>query len=241
MCIHAENLLSSLFQKNQSMIEWTEIATRLALAAIFGAIIGIERERKNWVAGLRTHMLVCVGSALAMIVSAYGFMDVLSEGRIVLDPARVAAQVISGIGFLGAGTILFLESGGIVRGLTTAAGLWTVAAIGLATGSGMYFAALITTALAIIILFLLQVLENKFAGKYKKRKLEIVTPNEMKSLQIVNDVFENEFLHVSSCSVKKEPHAYTILFTLHKADKRQLNQLINKVQADPDVQEVLWE
>src|SRR5690625_2306590 len=110
------------------MIEWTEIATRLALAAIFGAIIGIERERKNWVAGLRTHMLVCVGSALAMIVSAYGFMDVLSEGRIVLDPARVAAQVISGIGFLGAGTILFLESGGIVCGLTTAAGVWTVAA-----------------------------------------------------------------------------------------------------------------
>src|SRR5690625_3018862 len=119
------------------MIEWTEIATRLTLAAIFGAIIGIERERKNWVAGLRTHMLVCVGSALAMIVSAYGFMDVLSEGRIVLDPARVAAQVISGIGFLGAGTILFLESGGIVCGLTTAAGLWTVAAIGLATGPGM--------------------------------------------------------------------------------------------------------
>src|SRR5690625_4679017 len=125
----------------------------------------------------------------------------LSEGRIVLDPARVAAQVISGIGFLGAGTILFLESGGIVRGLTTAAGLWTVAAIGLATGSGMYFAALITTALAIIILFLLQVLENKFAGKYKKRKLEIVTPNEMKSLQIVNDVFENEFLQIGRAHV----------------------------------------
>src|SRR5690625_3997040 len=125
-----------------------------------------------------------------MIVSAYGFMDVLSEGRIVLDPARVAAQVISGIGFLGAGTILFLESGGIVCGLTTAAGLWTVAAIGLATGSGMYFAALITTALAIIILFLLQVLENKFAGKYKKRKLEIVTPNEMKSLQIVKFILK---------------------------------------------------
>lgn len=237
----AGNFLSSSFQKFLNMIEWTEIATRLTLAAIFGAIIGIERERKNWVAGLRTHMLVCVGSALAMIVSAYGFMDVLSEGRIVLDPARVAAQVISGIGFLGAGTILFLESGGIVRGLTTAAGLWTVAAIGLATGSGMYFAALVTTALAIIILFLLQVLENKFAGKYKKRKLEIVTQNEIKSLQIVNDVFENEFLHVSSCSIKKAPHAYTILFTLHKADKKQLNHLINKVQADPDVEEILWE
>src|SRR5690625_7197033 len=102
----------------------------------------------------------------------------LSEGRIVLDPARVAAQVISGIGFLGAGTIHFLESGGIVRGLTTPAGLWTVGAVGLATGSGMYYAALITTALAIIILSFLQVLENKFAGKDQQRSLEIVNLHE---------------------------------------------------------------
>lgn len=223
------------------MIEWTEIATRLVLAAFFGAIIGIERERKNWVAGLRTHMLVCVGSSLVMIVSAYGFMDVLSEGRIMLDPSRVAAQVISGIGFLGAGTILFLESGGIVRGLTTAAGLWTVAAIGLATGSGMYFAALVTTMLALFILFLLQVFEKKFAGKYKTQKLEIVTLSEIKSLEIVNDIFENEFIQVASCSIKKAPHAYTILFILNKAEKKQLNSLINQIQANKDVQEVLWE
>lgn len=87
-------------------------------------------------AGLRTHMLVCLGAALVMIVSAYGFNDIISAYRIVLDPSRVAAQVVSGIGFLGAGTILFLRQQ-VIRGLTTAASLWTVAAIGLAVGCGL--------------------------------------------------------------------------------------------------------
>lgn len=89
------------------MIAWTEILIRLTLAALFGAVIGLERERKDWTAGLRTHMMVCVGSALAMLVSVYGFSDVLGADHIELDPSRVAAQVISGIGFIGAGTILF--------------------------------------------------------------------------------------------------------------------------------------
>src|ERR1700691_1725400 len=126
------------------MISWPETILRLTLAAIFGAVIGLERERKDWAAGMRTHMMVCVGASLAMIVSAFGFADVLGSKNIVLDPSRIAAQVISGIGFLGAGTILFLKQG-IIRGLTTASGLWTVAAIGLATGGGLYFAAVITT------------------------------------------------------------------------------------------------
>jgi putative Mg2+ transporter-C (MgtC) family protein len=86
---------------------------------------------------MRTHMMVCLGSALTMMVSAFGFSDILGGNNIVLDPSRIAAQVISGIGFIGAGTILFLKQG-VIRGLTTASGLWTVAAIGLATGSGMY-------------------------------------------------------------------------------------------------------
>src|SRR4051812_8825446 len=120
------------------MIDWKETVVRLLLTAFFGAIIGLERERKDWAAGLRTHMMVCLGAALAMIVSTYGFSDVLGNEGFTLDPSRVAAQVISGIGFIGAGTILFLRQG-VIRGLTTASGLWTVAVIGLATGGGMYF------------------------------------------------------------------------------------------------------
>ncbi|GAB2766629.1 hypothetical protein GCM10027275_05690 [Rhabdobacter roseus] len=137
------------------MISWTEIALRLCVAALLGGIVGLERERKDWAAGLRTHMMVCVGAALSMLVSAHGFYEVLTHEHIELDPSRVAAQVVSGIGFLGAGTILFLRQE-VIRGLTTASGLWTVAAIGLATGGGMYFAAATTTVLAILVLWGLQ-------------------------------------------------------------------------------------
>ena len=117
-----------------------EVLGRLVFAALLGSAIGFERERMNWAAGLRTHMLVCVGSSLIMLVSAFGFADVLGEKNVVLDPSRIAAQVVSGIGFLGAGSILL--RGEIVRGLTTAASLWSVAGVGLAVGGGMYTAAI---------------------------------------------------------------------------------------------------
>jgi len=149
------------------MLPIWEIAVRLLLAATLGAVIGFDRERHTWAAGLRTHMLVCLGAALAMIVSAFAFSDVLQQWpRVVLDPSRIAAQVISGIGFLGAGTIMFMHRENVIRGLTTAAGLWTVAAIGLAIGGGMYAAAVIATAVAWVILAALKPFERRF-GKRK--------------------------------------------------------------------------
>ncbi|MEZ7953792.1 MAG: MgtC/SapB family protein, partial [Bacteroidales bacterium] len=148
------------------MLDSSEILIRLLLASAFGALIGLERERKDWAAGLRTHMMVSVGSCLIMIVSAFGFSDILGTENVSLDPSRVASQVISGIGFIGAGTILFLKQGAI-RGLTTASGLWTVAAIGLATGGGLYFAAGATTIIALIILWALKPLEQIYFRKYK--------------------------------------------------------------------------
>ena len=132
------------------MLSNIEIISRLALAALLGSLVGLERERLLWAAGLRTHMLVCVGACLIMIVSAFGFADALTAQNVVLDPSRVAAQVLSGIGFLGAGTILL--RGEVVRGLTTAASLWAVAAIGLAVGGGLYVASLATTVIVLIIL-----------------------------------------------------------------------------------------
>jgi len=111
------------------MLPDTDILIRLLLAAVLGSLIGFERERLLWAAGIRTHMLVCVGACLFMIVSAYGFAPVLGP-NIVLDPSRVAAQVVSGIGFLGAGAIL--ARGEIVKGLTTAASIWTVGIMGAA-------------------------------------------------------------------------------------------------------------
>ncbi|TAA21287.1 MULTISPECIES: MgtC/SapB family protein [Pseudoxanthomonas] len=144
------------------MLDTWEIALRLLLAALLGGIIGADRGRLEWAAGLRTHMLVCVGAALAIIVSAFGFSEALTQPHVVLDPSRIAAQVISGVGFLGAGTILFLQREQVIRGLTTAAGLWAVASIGLAVGSGLYAAAVLATALLWIILALLKPLERRY-------------------------------------------------------------------------------
>lgn len=148
------------------MLPTWEIAVRLLLAAALGAVIGFDRERHTWAAGLRTHMLVCLGAALVMMVSAYAFANILQQWpRVVLDPSRIAAQVVSGIGFLGAGTIMFMHRENVIRGLTTAAGLWTVAAIGLAVGGGMYIAAVIATAVAWVILAALKPFERRFARR----------------------------------------------------------------------------
>ncbi|HEX5139986.1 MAG TPA: MgtC/SapB family protein [Dehalococcoidia bacterium] len=123
---------------------------RLGAAFVLGSIVGLERERQPRPAGLRTHMLVCVGSALVIIVSTYGFNDVVAESGVVLDPSRIAAQVVTGIGFIGAGTII--ANPDKVRGLTTAASLWAVAGIGLAAGAGLYGPAIAATVLVMIIL-----------------------------------------------------------------------------------------
>ena len=135
---------SYIYNFNNDIMEATyfEITVRLSLALILGGAIGIEREYRAKEAGFRTHFLVALGSALFCIVSQYGF------GIDLKDSSRVAAQVVSGIGFLGAGTIIFQKN--VVRGLTTAAGLWVTAAIGLACGTGMYVAAAVATAMVML-------------------------------------------------------------------------------------------
>ena len=123
-----------------------EMVLRLLPAIALGAIIGYQREKKGKPAGLRTHILICVGAALFTVASIYGFG---ATG----DAAKVAAGVVAGIGFIGAGAIIRRE-GGVVEGLTTAATIWAVAAIGLAAGAGMYIVSAVTTAILLIVLFL---------------------------------------------------------------------------------------
>jgi len=149
--------------------DW-EIALRLLIAAALGSLIGLERERLLWAAGIRTHMVVCVGACLIMIVSAYGFQAILSD-HVVLDPSRVAAQVVSGIGFLGAGSILL--RGSVVRGLTTAASIWTVAGIGLAIGGGLYFAGVASTLIILIILAGVKPLEEMYRERNQSFQFRI--------------------------------------------------------------------
>ncbi|SEW42131.1 MgtC/SapB family protein [Chitinophaga arvensicola] len=221
------------------MIPWTEILLRLALAAFFGGIIGLERERKDWAAGLRTHMMVSVGAALTMMVSAYGFADVLGQPNVVLDPSRVAAQVISGIGFIGAGTILFLKEG-VIRGLTTAAGLWTVAAIGLATGGGMYFAAFIATSIAIIILWLLQPVEKKFLSRFEQKTIRIITFERSKSIEVADKLFQNPSLNITTCNIEQTDSFFIITVRFRSMDKAVVGKLIGEIQTDTGVKEVSW-
>ena len=131
-----------------------EFILRLFVAAVLGSIIGLDREYRAKEAGYRTHFLVSLGSALMMIVSQYGFTEAIEEVGIArFDPARVAAQVVTGIGFIGAGTIILQRQ--IVRGLTTAAGIWATAGIGLVVGAGMYVLGISATVLALIGLELL--------------------------------------------------------------------------------------
>jgi putative Mg2+ transporter-C (MgtC) family protein len=148
-------------------LEWPHVLLRLSVAAVLGGAIGMERELRERQAGLRTHLVVCVGSALFTLVSAYGFHEFLVNGGSLVrtDPTRIAAQIVSGIGFLGAGAII--RQGLSVKGLTTAATLWLVAAIGMASGAGYYSAALFATAGALLTLGPLRIVAYKIVRRYR--------------------------------------------------------------------------
>jgi putative Mg2+ transporter-C (MgtC) family protein len=143
-----------------------ELVLRLLGAAILGAVVGIEREARDQPAGFRTHILVALGSCLFTLISAYGFAGFLDEEQVTFDPTRIAAQIVTGIGFLGAGAIL--RSGMSVRGLTTAASLWVVAAVGLAVGAGAYVLASTATGVTLLALFVLRPLRSRLVRGIKQ-------------------------------------------------------------------------
>jgi putative Mg2+ transporter-C (MgtC) family protein len=164
-----------LLATSLATLSWYDALGRLALAAALGSIIGLEREFREREAGLRTHLLVSLGSALFTIVSAFGFHDVLTHDPQVvvrLDPSRIAAQIVSGIGFLGAGAII--RQGLSIRGLTTAATLWVVAAIGMAAGAGFYSVAIITTVVALVALWPLRYIAYRMIDRVKPEEDRIV-------------------------------------------------------------------
>jgi putative Mg2+ transporter-C (MgtC) family protein len=148
-------------------LTWLEILLRVVLAAGLGGAIGLERELREREAGLRTHMLVSVGAALFTLVSAFAWTDwqFSNASGVVFDPTRIAAQIVTGIGFLGAGAII--RQGLSIRGLTTAATLWVVAAIGMATGAGFYTAAVITTVLVLFSLWPLRILAYRLSERFR--------------------------------------------------------------------------
>lgn len=217
-----------------------EMVLRLLLAAVLGGLIGAERERRlNRGAGLRTHALVSVASALVMIVSAYGFMSVLSPGKVVLDPSRVAAQVVSGVGFLGAGIIIFRRNA--VRGLTTAASIWAVAAIGLASGCGLYISAISGTAIMWFILTVLKKVENKYFPQRQLNRLTVEVSNNSQT-KSVSDKLKVDGLKIVNMMVKHaKGSAKTTIKVEAVAEERIFVMLLSELECLPGVESVEYD
>lgn len=171
---------------------------KLSLSMLLGAVIGLERRRKGQIAGMRTFALIAMGATLAMLVSIYipqEYMG-LKNG----DPGRIAAQVISGVGFLGAGAIIQMK--GSVRGLTTAAGIWMTASIGLAVGAGMYIIAITASLLIIFILMSLEKYEHRFLPGAEAKIIRLKVNGVITDLDIVRKSFDQHLIHVQDEFIK---------------------------------------
>lgn len=177
-----------------------DFALRLFVAGAMGVLIGLEREYRAKEAGYRTHFLVALGSALMMIVSQYGFMDVLKTDLIRVDPSRIAAQVVSGIGFIGAGTIILQKQ--IVRGLTTAAGIWATSGIGLAVGAGMYAIGIAAT---FLVLLGLETLSYFFKSIGLRNMMIDFSTDDKEAIKRVSQVFNTRNYIVVSYEMKEVP------------------------------------
>ncbi|WP_053374336.1 MgtC/SapB family protein [Paenibacillus sp. FJAT-27812] len=175
---------------NPWYISELHILLRLLLALLLGGLVGFEREQSNHAAGLRTNILVCLGSCLLMLLSMYGFASFVDEPNVRVDPARLAAAVITGIGFLGAGTILF--TGKSITGLTTAASLWVVSAIGLAVGAGFYFASATATIMVLVTLWAFNKLEKRYISAKKEHLLKIKSNNLSQALLDINGLLTDQ-------------------------------------------------
>ncbi|MBE4936749.1 MgtC/SapB family protein [Bacillus thuringiensis] len=209
---------------------------RIGVAGLLGAMIGIEREIRSKEAGLKTHFLVAVGSALIMVVSKYAFSDIVFEEHMSLDPSRIAAQVVSGVGFLGAGTIIIQKQA--VKGLTTAAGLWATAGIGLAIGAGMYVVGIGATILVLIgleivsrifkvqFLFPQNITVQMFVNKHEAVQ-QILETLQVKGIPILS--YEVEASQQSTETV------YKVGMQLKNIPSEEKNEFIQHMQTLPEV------
>lgn len=211
-----------------------DLILRLITAACFGALIGLDREYRAKEAGLRTHFLVCLGSALVMIVSQHGFGDLLGQEGIGLDPSRIAAQVVSGIGFLGAGTIIIHKQ--FVRGLTTAAGLWATAAIGLVIGAGMYY---IGIAGVFLTLAGLELTNLFLRGVGLHSILLVFTTTKKENLGIITNEINSLGHNITSYTTEEEHFgdttAYHVTMIIKTRKFREESLLFQFVQSLPDL------
>lgn len=214
----------------------TDIIIRVFVAVLLGSFIGIERELTNKWAGLRTHILVCLGSAIFTILSIYGFpaMSPLGHPYTSFDPSRIAAQILTGIGFIGGGTVL--RHGPTVHGLTTAATLWVSASIGMAVGAGMYKIAVLATVLSVITLVCVGFVERKFIPGHTKSQvyLKIVTTcAEENASEVMSEIYKlfPSLLELSEKYSVREEGTKKITFKILTGGKNPVNAIFAKVNS----------
>jgi putative Mg2+ transporter-C (MgtC) family protein len=216
-------------------ISWLDSSLRILISLALGGLIGLEREWHNHAAGLRTHILVCVGATIIMLLSIYGFGDFAGEYNVRMDPARLAAQVVSGIGFLGAGAII--RNGLSISGLTTAASIWVVAAIGLCVGAGFFYEAVLATVLVILILLVLNRLEKSFHSKRSRNEITLRITRAEGGVARITDLIEKEGLLIVSMSLEtpgddeEQDEVRTLRIKLHKPRSRNLLHVCDKLLA----------
>lgn len=242
-CVSIASVMIDSVNPEIWQISSLEISVRIIFAMVAGGLIGFEREMGHHPAGFRTHILVCVGSALIVLLSTYGFSQFAYEPNVRLDPARLAAQVISGIGFLGAGTIL--RTGLSISGLTTAASLWVVAAIGLAIGAGFYYGAIFATVMVVIILFFFNHLEMNWIKKRTYKQVKVILLENYALINILLDKFNTYGIQVNHLKVdtgaynfnekKTVETAIFIELSIRLIKPKKMNQLIQKLMQDKDV------
>jgi putative Mg2+ transporter-C (MgtC) family protein len=222
-------------------LNWDEALLRLALAAALGGVIGIERELREREAGLRTHLLVSLGSALFTIVSAYGFHAFLTSGENVVraDPTRIAAQIVTGIGFLGAGAII--RQGLSVRGLTTAATLWVVAAVGMACGAGYYSAAVLSTALVLLALYPLRVIAYRMLIRFRPEdgRLLVEIPAGQAPGEVIDQV-ERLGARIESLEVSQEGDRRRLELDVALPRDTHAARIVSQIAELDHVAEVRW-
>ena len=213
-------------------VGWDGALLRLVVAALLGGVIGLERELDEKAAGLRTHMLVSVGSALFTLVSAYGFREFPTHGKVVsFDPSRIAAQIVTGIGFLGAGVIF--RQGFTIRGLTTAASLWLVAAVGLASGAGYWQGAVIATGVAVVSLRPLERVKERIVPQRAARRLLV----ELAEGATSGPVLEAVERHGDLLALRRDGRRLEIELRI---DREQRSRALDQVAELESVQEARW-
>lgn len=221
----------------REIIQSTEIDTsvalfRLVLSFIAGTAIGLERETHRQPAGLRTHILICLGSTLLMLLSIYipQTYTQFQNG----DPGRIAAQVVTGVGFIGAGAIL--RMGINVRGLTTAASIWAIAAIGLAIGAGMYLASLYAVGFMLVVLIVVEQLERLFFIPINIKLLTINTSNP-ESNQVIQQVLRKKHYRILDVNPSHQRGGnYEFVYKITAPDRKQWAELSRQIMdADPNI------